>query len=244
MKSFLVALQYLTIFPVRPYVRITNAELVESFVFFPVVGALLGAASAIVYIVLERPFGQMVASAVLIPAYMILTGGLQLNGFVRISETVRNLSHHGDEESGTDYPASAIITSCAVILLLLRFSLLSTINSSDIIGVLIVMATSGRWAMVIGGKVYPLSDRQITDESSIVGFVGQKEMFWSTITTLIILVALVHLRAVLLIPLILVVALVLSHAVVKKNGHSRDNLGILNEIVELLVLFALVGFLR
>jgi adenosylcobinamide-GDP ribazoletransferase len=80
MNSFLGALQFLTIVPVRG----KKSALAKSAIFFPIVGALLGLSAAGVFSV-----GQPIASLMAIVWLMVITGCLHEDGLADVADAFR-----------------------------------------------------------------------------------------------------------------------------------------------------------
>src|SRR5262245_32285816 len=82
MRSFLVALAFLTILPVRFRTPPGPAEVARSGLWYPVVGGLLGAALGgwtALLMLWDRP--PQVSAFLVLLAWVVLTGALHLDGF-------------------------------------------------------------------------------------------------------------------------------------------------------------------
>lgn len=79
MAAFLTAVQFLTVVPVRLKAKPGNAQLGRSLLFYPLVGALLGAWPALIA-ALCADLPPLVTAALLLAALSIASGGLHLDG--------------------------------------------------------------------------------------------------------------------------------------------------------------------
>ena len=80
MKSFLIALQFLTNIPVRMK-DIKQKELPGSVIYYPVVGLIIGLLLVFSFNVLNRIFPVYISSVLVMGIYIFLTGALHLDGF-------------------------------------------------------------------------------------------------------------------------------------------------------------------
>ena len=80
MKKFLIALQFLTIIPVR-LKNVEEKELSGSVNYYPVVGLLIGFLLAGSWLLLSIVFPVTVSALVVTGIYLLLTGALHLDGF-------------------------------------------------------------------------------------------------------------------------------------------------------------------
>ena len=81
MKKFLIALQFLTIFPVKLR-DIKEKELPGSVNYYPLVGLGIGLLLAGTGLLLSKIFPAAVSAVLLIGLYLLLTGALHLDGFI------------------------------------------------------------------------------------------------------------------------------------------------------------------
>ena len=80
MKKFLLALQFLTIIPVKMK-NIKEGDLSSSVIYFPLIGLLLGLLLVgINKVLLILNFDQFIANIILVISLILLTGGIHIDG--------------------------------------------------------------------------------------------------------------------------------------------------------------------
>jgi len=128
----------------------------RSIVYFPLVGALLGAALALMDWGLHHLVSTQLAAAILLVAWMGLTGGLHLDGLADTADGLlggwdreRRLAIMRDSHLGT-FGALALFA-----VLLLKFSLLAHLPSGWRGRTLVLAPAVARWAMVQAIMCYP-----------------------------------------------------------------------------------------
>jgi adenosylcobinamide-GDP ribazoletransferase len=80
MKSFLLAIQFLTIIPVSVRGMVTEREVSSSSAFFPLVGAIQGLIIAAAALLLSRVFPQNLVAGLAVLGFVLLNGGFHLDG--------------------------------------------------------------------------------------------------------------------------------------------------------------------
>jgi adenosylcobinamide-GDP ribazoletransferase len=146
--AFLGAVQFLTIVPVRS----ETAPPGRAALFFPLVGAILGAAGAAVYLALVQLFPAAIAAFGVLVFWTVLTGGLHEDGLADVADAFgmarrpeRIMSIMKDSRIGA-FGALALLFSA-----LLRWQSLTTfvlLPHSLLIAVFIASQTVPRAAMV------------------------------------------------------------------------------------------------
>jgi len=151
---FFAALQFLTVVP--PVVRraFTPHELGRAVGFYPLVGALLGLALAGLNAGLLQIFLPGVVPALVLVAWIVLTGALHLDGFLDSCDGLlggwapeKRLHIMRDERVG------AFGLAGGVSLLLLKFTTLSTTSERAL--ALVLAPTLGRWGMALAVVAFP-----------------------------------------------------------------------------------------
>lgn len=238
--SFALAWQLLTILPLpgRPVSGIPSSTFASSLHWFPVVGFLLGGSLLTIDRVLQDFFPPVVLNMVLLALYVLLTGGLHLDGW---ADTVDALAGGKNPEHRLDILRDSRIGALGatglVLILGLRYAGLLTLPAGLRDGMLFCMPAVGRWAMVIGswGVVYPRTEglaapfirtvlwRDVLVASTVVGW-GLWMMFG------------VGSAVVLMIGVYAAIRLVVWWMSNKFGGITGDVLGAMNEGIESLFL--------
>lgn len=153
MRSLFIAVQFLTVVPVRFAQAPDEDELRGSVVMYPVVGLVIGCLGLVVYAAASEALPLSVAAALVLVAYAVVTGGLHLDG---LSDTADGLSAQGAIErklkAMRDPAAGPLGVAAIVFVLLIKYaSLVSLAGVSRfwLFAALIVMPVMGRWAMVV-----------------------------------------------------------------------------------------------
>ena len=161
MRGFLIALAFLTRIPLpAPKVEVTSEEFSRSYLYYPLVGLVLGlllwllAKASIPY------FPPLVLGALILIAQLILTGGIHLDGFMDSMDGL--LSARSPErmlEIMKDSRIGAHSCMALVGLLLLKFSLLASLTPTQF-SILLVMPMLSRWVFQIGVIGFPYARPQ------------------------------------------------------------------------------------
>jgi adenosylcobinamide-GDP ribazoletransferase len=99
MKSLLLALQFLTIIPVRVSGELTDKDIARSSVFFPLAGALQGLIILVSVILLSKIFPADIVAAFIIAIAVVCNGGFHLDG---LSDTFDALAVKSSGEPAAD----------------------------------------------------------------------------------------------------------------------------------------------
>jgi adenosylcobinamide-GDP ribazoletransferase len=156
MKSFLLALQFLTIIPVR-IDRPAAKEFGRAIACFPIVGLLLGSVLvAANHLLLLARLDPLASNAILIVLLVVLTGGLHLDG---LSDTADALFSGKDRarmlEIMRDPHVGAMGVLAIVSVLMLKVSFLSAVSTPFKDASLVLMCVVSRWSMVLSMFVFP-----------------------------------------------------------------------------------------
>jgi adenosylcobinamide-GDP ribazoletransferase len=156
MKSLFAALQFLTIIPVPASWGGGTRELERSVWYFPLVGLFLGALLAALDSGLASLLPPLPASAIIVLASIVLTGGLHVDGladtadgFMSSRPRERILEIMKDSRTG---PMGVVAVVCVVVL---KVTLLSAITGPLRLPSIVMMAVAGRSAMVMEMALLP-----------------------------------------------------------------------------------------
>lgn len=254
MKKMLLALQFLTIFPVRDMGDVSEQEMGNTTVVFPLIGFAEGIVIAVLAALFLKVFPTELTNALLVLALGILNGGLHLDG---LSDTFDAIASRGDRDRKLSVMKGSTVGPIGVIAivmaLLLKYVLLNAVffhsASSVYFSAVISLPILSRWAMV-PAAYYSSPARRDGLGRLFIEYTGMKELLTATVTALILilLVCLMNLQISLLM-FFLMVAMPALYAFsfgavwfFDKNfgGMTGDSFGAVNEIAVLVFLLIVV----
>jgi adenosylcobinamide-GDP ribazoletransferase len=157
--GFLAALHFLTTIPVASRRTFTDSELGASLAYYPLVGALVGALLALGAALWCWAFGAGIAAALTLVTWVLLTGGLHLDGFMDACDGL--LSHRSSEERlriMRDSHVGAWGMLGGVLALLVQFAALAQLFAQPdgrLWGALLLAPVLARWAMSAAVAAFP-----------------------------------------------------------------------------------------
>lgn len=243
-QPFLIALQFLTQFPVR-----FNSELDEKFIgrsilFYPVIGLLIGLTlAALSWLLNDTP--PLVASVLLLICWVFITGGLHLDGLADSADAwiggmgggERTLTIMKDPNCG---PAGVI---AIVLLLLLKFVTLYTLLIVGNWAMLILAATLGRTILPLLFLTTPYV-RPSGLGSLLAAQMPQRPTI-AVVALIAVLIPLVlGINSLWILAVIAGIFLMFRHLMLRRiGGTTGDTAGALVEITETSVLLVAVLFM-
>lgn len=240
MKSFSLAIQFLTRIPVKVSGNVTGEDMARSMAWYPLVGLVLGCGAAAVNVALSYFFDPPICDLFTILFLIFITGNMHLDGVMDAADGFfsgkprdRILEIMKDSRVG----AHGVIAGNIIILS--KFVLLTQISREMIIPALIVMPVLGRWSQVYGAKVYSYA-RVGLGTGAFTEYVGWREIIWATVIAGIVITAAFGYDGIFLALSVLLGTFLLGQYVYNKlGGITGDSLGAVTECVEVLVLLTL-----
>jgi adenosylcobinamide-GDP ribazoletransferase len=234
--GFLEAVRFLTFIPL-PARDVSWEEVGHGAAYFPLVGALLGSILVLADTLLGRIWSRLLVSVVLVVLWVILTGGLHLDG---LADTVDGLrGGRGKEERLTIMKDSCLGTFGGVAvfcLLALKLAFVSELGPAWCGRGLLLAPTLGRWAMVYGIWAFPSARPEgmggIFKEHS-----GLRELALATALALVVALLLFRFWGLAILGIIWL-AVTLFGWLLKRalGGLTGDTYGALCEVSEVLIL--------
>ncbi len=244
MKRFLVALQLLTILPVRIGREIREEDFGKSLLYFPIIGVLIGlvlSATAFTFGFLSH----LIAGVVVIIVSAIITGGIHLDGFADTCD-----GFYGDKpkekilEIMRDSRIGVMGVTGIVSLLLLKFVLIVSIPPKILWQSLIMMTAFARWSQVLACYISGYA-REEGKARHFIEYAGGKELLAGSFFTAALFLSLMRLGgAIVLIAPLLSTFLFICYAKRKIGGMTGDTIGATSEIAEIAVLLSIVALQR
>jgi adenosylcobinamide-GDP ribazoletransferase len=264
-KALLAAFQFLTRLPIPARFEYTETICRRSVIFYPLVGAVIGlllslAGAGLLHIVPVLP-----AACLMLVLWVGLTGGLHLDGLMDTADGI--LSHRPREqmlEIMKDSRVGAMGVIVCVLQLLLKFALLYSLLSTGIWRsasiLLVVVPIWSRWFMIVGIQGWPYARRESGMGSFYQG-VRRKHVYAGLVLGIVLTAAMIWtgsqivdipnewpaLRGLVWLyiaafPLLTFccgygIAAYLAH---KLGGLTGDTYGALNELLETILLLAVI----
>jgi len=192
-KHFLIALQFLTIVPVRVKGEITEEDMAGSSVFFPVVGAFQGILVILTALLFSRFFSTEITSGIVMIILIISNGGFHLDG---ISDTFDALAVKSTGDRGADRErrlavmkdsrTGAIGVTALVLTILLKYLLIDNLllysASLTRYSLLFLMPVFSKWLMV-PAMYYGTSARKDGLGRIFIENITRKDLVYSSLIT-------------------------------------------------------------
>ncbi len=241
MKQFLIALQFLTILPIKIRLEIKAKDFGKSLVYFPVAGILIGSLLALILLVFNF-LPHLVTAALVLVGSIIITGGIHLDGF---ADTCDGFYGSKPKEKILEIMRDSRIGVMGVIgivgLLLLKFSLIVSIPQNILWKALILMAVFARWCQVWACYTSKYARKEGKAEY-FIEYAGKKEFLAGGLFTIVLFLLLMKTKGIILLALsILPIFLFINYIKRRIGGMTGDTIGATSEIAEIAVLlFALI----
>ncbi len=237
MKRFLVALQFLTILPVKISQSLNKEDFGKSLLYFPVIGLGIG----LVLLLTLFLFGflpNLIISVLVLIISIIITGGIHLDGF---ADTCDGFYGSKSKEKTLKIMRDSRIGVIGVIgvvsLLLLKFTLIVSIPRDILWKSLIMMAVFARWSQVLACYTSNYA-RKEGKAKYFIEYVSLNELLIGGFFTIILFLLLMKLNGFILFVLSLLPIFVFINYVKKRiGGMTGDTIGATNEIAEIAILF-------
>ncbi len=245
-REFVAALRFLSVLPAPGSALLFESDETEPYLvigceYFPLVGLLLAVLLWLVMLLFSRLLPPLALSALLVVALVILTGGLHLDGLMDSCDGLfggttreRKLEIMRDSRVGSFGVLGALCT------LLLKFALLASIPVQSLPTILLLALPVARWTMALVLHVFPPA-RPTGLGAAYHHAITTRRMLITGLVAFAIALIFGHFRG-LIAWVTGTVAALLIGLYIKKNigGLTGDSCGAIDEIVEVVILLALV----
>ncbi|MFA4880534.1 MAG: adenosylcobinamide-GDP ribazoletransferase [Candidatus Doudnabacteria bacterium] len=237
-KSFLVALKFLTILPVGKDWEIQDKELAKSVSYFPLVGALIGLLLVAVDFIFGPLFPDAIVNLFILIILIIVTGALHLDGFMdSIDGLFSGQNKNRILEIMRDSKIGSFGILAVICLLSLKFSFLNEMQPAVRYPVLILMPALSRWGVVYLAKIYPYARKGKGIGEPFAKLVGEKELIGATLFMAILIGLLLQLKGIVIWLGVFMVLILLGRWINRKiSGMTGDTYGAIIETIEVVFL--------
>lgn len=239
-------LQFFTRIPIKIQLTANSSDFGKGLVYAPFIGLVIGALLSLAAYGLLFVFSRVMTAAVIIVLYIMITGGLHLDGLGDTFDGVfsnrsreRILEIMRDSRVGTN--AVLAVTS----VLLVDFAALTQVNDNYFLRVVLLMPVTGRIGSLIGASVSEYARQGEGLGKSFIDFCGKKELILGTViyTVISLLTLDFKLWIILLLPPVCAFLLV-RYFSRKTGGATGDILGAVCELNQCIFLIAACGVLN
>jgi len=241
MNSFLIALQFITIIPVKKELDYREKNIAKSMLYYPLIGTIIGLFLVLVNIIGTIFLPDLVRDSLLLIFFVLFTGGIHFDGLADTfdglfggSNKKRILEIMGDSSIGV-YGILAV-----VLVLILKLSLLAELPMSVRNLALITAPTISRCAMVWAVYLFPYAKKEGFGKAFKL-YLTRNEAWLTAVYTVIVTLALFLFKGIIILIISALGLWFFATFIVRKiNGLTGDNYGALNELMEVLVLFLII----
>ena len=237
MKGLLIAMQFLTIIPIR-LTNIDDKKISDSMVYFPIVGLLLGMVLVgMNHLLFILSFPQISIDIILVISLIILTGGMHLDG---LSDTFDALFSRKNKDEMLKIMRDShvgVLGALGIIsAILLKIAFLYSIDISLKPPALILMCVLSRWSQVFSMFLFPYARQEGKAKIFIEG-INSKIIIFTTSLVLIVTIGAWNTKGILVFLIAGLCAYLIGKSVSRKiGGITGDTLGATGELIEVTVL--------
>ncbi len=237
MRGFLIALQFLTILPIKIKSEIKEKDFGKSLLYFPIVGILIGLVLSLTAFLFGF-LSNLIAGIFVLIISLFITGGIHLDGF---ADTCDGFYQSKPKEKILEIMRDSRVGVMGVIgivcLLLLKFILIVSIPREVLWKSLIMMAVFARWSQVLACYTSNYA-REEGKAKYFIEYAGKREFLAGSFLTIALFLLLMELEGVILLILsFLPVFLFINYVKRRIGGMTGDTIGATSEIAEIVVLF-------
>jgi adenosylcobinamide-GDP ribazoletransferase len=168
MKSFFIALQFLSRIHVVTQTVWTEADFGRSVIFFPLVGTVIGAVLCLAYVGISLWFSQPYTAVLLVLCWLLVTGGLHADGLM---DTADGLFSGRSRERMLEILKDSCVGSNGVVAFVscmaLKVCFLANLPQQSVCAALLAVPTAARFGVLIGIFQFPYARQQGLGQSFV-----------------------------------------------------------------------------
>jgi len=238
MKKILLALQFLTIIPIKVK-SADDKEIADSLIYFPIAGLFIGLALAGINGLLGFfNFPRLATDVILIVSLIAITGGMHLDGLADTSDALLSVRNKDEMLKIMRDPHIGVMGVIGIVsILLLKIAFLFSLDPSLVPVGLILMCVLSRWSLVLSLFLFPYA-RQEGKAKIFSEGINSRIFILAAIIAFVCALVTAGLRGLLILGIITLCACLINKLITKRiGGITGDTLGATGEINETLTLF-------
>ncbi len=239
-KAFLIAIQFLTVFPIKMTFKPDDKSMALSLCFYPIVGLMIGCLLAfIAWLSQEKP--PLLMAAIIVFAWVLLTGALHIDGLADSMDAW--LGGLGDKDKTLkimkDPYCGPIAVTAIVLLLLVKFTALFAVIKSGQISLIVLPPILGRLALLPLFVLTPYVNNNGLG-AAIAHHISNKMVILVLIVSIIAIVLIVGLKSLWpIIAMLLIFFALRWQMMLRIGGMTGDTAGALVELTEVATLLSI-----
>lgn len=240
MKNLLLALQFLTIIPVRVK-YVDEKRIARALIYFPLIGLLLGVIlTGIDRLLFILRFEQFISNVILVILLVVLTGGLHMDGLADTFDALLSRKNREDMLRIMRDSHIGVMGVLAIIsVILLKIAFLSSLNAESKIVTLLLMCILSRWSLVLAMFLFPYARQEGKAKAFIEG-INFEILTLATLIALICAALIWQIKGIFIMAMVGVSSYLIARFINSRiNGLTGDTLGAINELVEVIILFGI-----
>ncbi|MGB9697963.1 MAG: adenosylcobinamide-GDP ribazoletransferase [Thermodesulfobacteriota bacterium] len=247
MRAFLLAWQFLTVFPGKKEEREIEPRLWgQSMAFYPLIGLILGLIIWLAYFLLVYLLPRNLADGLLIALLIICNGALHLDG---LADTCDGLAFGKTAEERLqimkDHHIGTFGVLSLIVVLGIKFLSLNALPDWSVMRSLLLALVLSRWSMVQITYRTPYARKEGGLGRSFKDNLRKKDMVFATFFSLFLSFLLFRFWGMLIWLAVGIFTLGLQKVFEKKfNGFTGDTLGATNELNEVIVFILASGLIN
>lgn len=244
-KRLVLMLQFFTRIPINIRLSAKAEDYGKGLVFAPFVGLIIGSILAAAAYLLLFIFPKSLAAAITLVLYIIITGGLHLDG---LGDTFDGLFSNRSKERILEIMRDSRVGTNAVLavisVILLNYAALSQISSTYFLRIIILMPMAGRIGSLIGAAFSEYARSGEGLGKSFIDYCGGKEVIWGLLIYTVISLLTFDYKLWIILALPPVISyLLIKYLSSKVGGATGDILGAICELNQCIFLISACALL-
>jgi adenosylcobinamide-GDP ribazoletransferase len=239
-KRFVLMLQFFTRIPINITIYANSEDYGKGLMFAPLVGLIIGALLAGCGYGMSFFLPRPVMAALIIVLYIIITGGLHLDG---LGDTFDGIFSNRPKDRILEIMRDSRVGTNAVLavisLLLIDYSVLISLSGNSLYRTILLMPVAGRIGSTVGAAVTVYARSGEGLGKSFIDYCGKAELVWGLIIYFIINIFTLNTRVWIISAIPPISAFILVKFLGRKvDGATGDILGAVCEINQAVFLLA------
>lgn len=233
MNNLLVAVRHLTTFKGKKDLSISDEEIQQSLLFFPLTGFLIGVVLVLINIVISRLLPGRVVDILLVLFMLLFTDAKHLKGMMSLILGIANFSRIKSTPFNTVFGIFLVV----FFVLITKYLLLNSIVPGWKNEILLVMPVIGRWSLIFFPYLTLNKPEQNLKINPLYGKISIRDFWISTAFTSIMTMLLIGINGLVLLMMISFITVFFERLYQKKEKGVPEYLSLaIVEIIEIMVL--------